>query len=72
MASGYNRSDDGEGSLDKPRIKLCGVKKSGIGKKLRERRNELSLTQRQVANFVGVTEATVSRWETGDRQYAQE
>ena len=42
------------------------MEKSGIGKKLRERRNELSLTQRQVANFVGVTEATVSRWETGD------
>ena len=42
------------------------MEKSGIGKTLRERRSELSLTQRQVAIFVGVTEATVSRWESGD------
>ena len=42
------------------------MEKSGIGKMLRERRNELSLTQRQVANHVGVTEATVSRRESGD------
>ena len=33
---------------------------------MHERRIELSLTQRQVAIFVGVTEATVSRWESGD------
>ena len=37
-----------------------------IGKNLRERRLELSLTQREVANSVGVTEATVSRWESGE------
>ena len=37
-----------------------------IGKKIRERRNSLALTQRQVADYVGVTEATVSRWESGD------
>ena len=37
-----------------------------LGKLLKNRRMELSLTQRQVANQVGVTEATVSRWESGD------
>lgn len=30
------------------------------------RRQELGLTQKEVANLVGVTEATVSRWESGD------
>ncbi len=33
---------------------------------LRARRKELGLTQAQVAKAVGVSEATVSRWETGD------
>ena len=42
------------------------MEKSGIGQMLRARRIELTLTQRQIANFVGVTEATVSRWESGD------
>ena len=42
------------------------MEKVSVGKLLRNRRNELSLTQRQVANQVGVTEATVSRWESGD------
>lgn len=37
-----------------------------IGKILRKRREELALTQRQVANHVGVTEAAVSRWESGE------
>lgn len=42
------------------------MEKISVGKLLKERRNELALTQRQVANQVGVTEATVSRWESGD------
>ena len=42
------------------------MKENSIGKKLRDRRIELSLTQRDVANHVGVTEATVSRWESGE------
>ena len=33
---------------------------------LKERRNELGLTLLQVAQAVGVSEATVSRWESGD------
>ena len=36
-----------------------------MGKKLREQRVKCNLTQRDVANAVGVTEATVSRWESG-------
>jgi len=36
-----------------------------MGKKLRELRDNRGLTQREVANAVGVTEATVSRWESG-------
>ena len=42
------------------------MEKISIGALLKKRRTELSLTQRQVANEVGVTEATVSRWESGD------
>lgn len=33
---------------------------------LKVRRKEVGLTQKQVADFVGVAEATVSRWESGD------
>lgn len=33
---------------------------------MRVRRLELGLTQREIADRVGVTEATVSRWESGD------
>lgn len=42
------------------------MEKNSVGKKLRERRSELSITQKQVADYVGVTEATVSRWESGE------
>lgn len=37
-----------------------------IGAFLRERRISKELTQKNVADFVGVTEATVSRWESGE------
>ena len=33
---------------------------------IRDRRLELGLTMKDVANAVGVSEATVSRWESGD------
>ena len=36
-----------------------------VGKLINTRRNELELTQREIADFVGVSEATVSRWESG-------
>ena len=42
------------------------MEKTGIEKLLNSRSIELRLTQRQVANQVGVTEATVSRRESGD------
>ena len=42
------------------------MKNNSIGKKLYARRKELSLTQKQIADYVGVTEATVSRWESGE------
>ena len=42
------------------------MEKISAGELLKNRRTELFLTQRQVANLVGVTEATVSRWESGD------
>lgn len=42
------------------------MEKQSVGELLRKRREELSLTQRQIANEVGVTESTVSRWESGD------
>lgn len=37
-----------------------------MGNYLSERRKELGLTQREVAEEVGVAEATVSRWESGE------
>ena len=37
-----------------------------IGTKLKARRKELDLTMLDVAKNVGVSEATVSRWESGD------
>lgn len=37
-----------------------------INKKLKDRRKELHLTMLEVAQKVGVSEATVSRWESGD------
>ena len=33
---------------------------------IKDRRLELGLTMKEVADAVGVTEATVSRWESGD------
>lgn len=38
------------------------------GEFIKERRKRLKLTQEDVADFVGVTKATVSRWESGDIQ----
>ena len=40
--------------------------KNDVGNKIKKRRNELNLTQKDLADYVGVTEATVSRWESGD------
>ncbi len=37
-----------------------------IYERLRERRKELGLTMLEVANRVGVSEGTISRWESGD------
>lgn len=36
-----------------------------VGKIIFDRRTALSLTQKEVADYVGVSEATVSRWESG-------
>lgn len=38
---------------------------TSLGSKLKNRRKELGLTMLEVANKVGVSEATVSRWESG-------
>lgn len=36
-----------------------------VGKLIYDRRTELGITQKELADFVGVSEATVSRWESG-------
>lgn len=36
-----------------------------VGKLIYDRRTELGITQKEVADFVGVSEATVSGWESG-------
>lgn len=36
------------------------------GKELKEKRNELELTQEQLASELGVTANTVARWERGE------
>ena len=36
-----------------------------VGKLIYDRRTELGITQKEVADFVGVSEATVSRWGSG-------
>lgn len=35
---------------------------------LAERRNEAGLTQKQVGERLGVSDVTISRWETGERR----
>lgn len=37
-----------------------------INKKLKKRRMELGITMKEVADIVGVSEGTISRWESGD------
>lgn len=37
-----------------------------VGQLIRNRRTELGYTQKYLADLVGTTEATVSRWESGD------
>lgn len=39
---------------------------TAIGKQLRKQRKLLNLTQEQVAEYVGVNDSTISRWESGE------
>lgn len=38
------------------------------GKRIQERRQLLGLTQQQLADLLGVRQATISKWERGDRR----
>lgn len=40
------------------------------GKLIRQRRKEIGMTLKELADAVGVTESTISRYETGKIQYA--
>ena len=42
------------------------IQASSVKSALRERRKELGLTLKEVSDFVGVSEATISRWENGN------
>jgi transcriptional regulator with XRE-family HTH domain len=46
--------------------KLFGGCKMKTGELIKERRLELAMTMRELALLVGVSEATISRWESGD------
>lgn len=37
-----------------------------VGQFLKKLRNEKNMTQEQLGDIIGVTNKTVSRWETGD------
>lgn len=37
-----------------------------IGKRIKQRREELGMTQEEIANKIGVTRLTVGRWYRGD------
>ena len=39
-----------------------------FNEKLKELRNELKLLQKQLASDLGVTQACIGKWETGDRE----
>lgn len=36
-----------------------------IGEYLTKRRQEIGITQKDIAQYIGVSEATISRWESG-------
>lgn len=42
--------------------------KNNFKTKLKELRNELNLLQKQLAMDLGVTQACIGKWETGDRE----
>lgn len=41
------------------------MKEINIGKKIIEKRKERGITQEDLATYVGVSKASVSKWETG-------
>lgn len=45
---------------------IKGVRKLNIGQRLKQLREEKKLTQEDVGNMIGVTKATVNRYETGE------
>lgn len=42
--------------------------KNNFKKRLKELRNESCLLQKQLATDLGVTQACIGKWETGDRE----
>ena len=49
-----------------PAVLMGATDFSEMAKFIKERRLHLGLTQKEVADYTGVTEATVSRWESGE------
>lgn len=43
-----------------------GGEKMNVGKLLKDRREQLNLSQQEVANLVGVSKSIISRWENGE------
>lgn len=62
--SGSNDSNKKTFSVDEM-FKLLN-NESDIKERLKNRRKELKLTMLDIANYVGVSEATISRWESGE------
>ena len=52
-------------NVNKFRQSFCGMLKESVGKRLRERRLQLNMTQKEVADALGVAQPVYQRFEKG-------
>lgn len=54
----------GKNGIKKARIKMI----KNLPSYIKSRRQNIGLTQKQLAELIGVTDVTISRWESGQRE----